>query len=276
MRQASDNDSDSTDEIAEALAEAYNRGLALEKDGDLDGAISAYREALAFDPADPGGVEVRLAAIGAGPVPKAASPAYVELLFEQHAGNFEDILVRQLHYDVPNLTRKKLEALGLTPFARMLDLGCGTGLAGEAMRDAVREIIGIDIAETMVDFAEDKDVYEGLYVGEIISFLEDNEEAPFDLVIAADVLPYLGEVAPLFEGVASALRPKGVFAFSTEMLATEGTYAVGPNRRFLHAETYLRNGLAAAGFEVLALEAINVRDEDEAPSPGHLVVARKS
>ena len=157
----------------------------------------------------------------------------------------------------------------------MLDLGCGTGLAGEAMRDMAREIIGIDISETMVDFAEDKDVYEGLYIGEIISFLEDNDEAPFDLVIAADVLPYLGEIEPLFEGVAAALHPRGVFAFSTEMLATEGTYAVGPNRRFLHAETYLRDGLAAAGFEVLAMDTINVRDEDEAPSPGHLVVARR-
>ena len=268
--------SDTAEDIAEALAEAYNRGLALEKDGDLDGAVSAYREALAFDPADPGGVEVRLAALGAGPVPRAASPAYVELLFEQHAGNFEDILVRQLHYDVPNLIRKRLDTLGLTPFARMLDLGCGTGLAAEAMRDAVKEIIGIDIAETMVDFAEDKDVYEGLYVGEIISFLEDNEESPFDLVIAADVLPYLGEVAPLFDGVAAALRPQGVLAFSTEKLAeADGSYAVGPNRRFLHAEAYLRAGLAEAGFAVLSCEEINVRNEDDAPSPGHLVVARK-
>ena len=264
------------DEIAEALAEAYNRGLALEKDGDIAGAVAAFREALALDPSDPGGIAVRLAVHGAGPVPKAASPAYVELLFEQHAGNFEDILVRQLHYDVPNLMRQRLDGLGLTPFARMLDLGCGTGLCAVALRDAVREIIGIDIAETMVDFAEDKDVYEGLYVGEILSFLADNDENPFDLVTAADVLPYLGEVEPLFEGVAAALRPQGVFAFSTEMLATAGTYAVGPNRRFLHARDYIADTLTAAGFAVLAMDEINVRDEDEAPSPGHLVVARKN
>ncbi|MBU1174884.1 MAG: methyltransferase domain-containing protein, partial [Alphaproteobacteria bacterium] len=181
-----------------------------------------------------------------------------------------------LHYDVPNLVRKKLDALELTPFARMLDLGCGTGLCAEAMRDCAREIIGIDIAATMVDFAEDKDCYDGLYVGEIVDFLADNEEAPFDLVLAADVLPYLGAVENLFTGVAAALRPKGVFAFSTEKLASEtGRYAVGVNRRFLHAEAYLRSELAAAGFALLTLDEINVRDEDEAPSPGHLVVAQK-
>jgi predicted TPR repeat methyltransferase len=263
----------------EALEKAYNRGLLLESKGDIEGAVAAYHEALALDPDDPGGLAVRLAALGAGPTPETASPAYVELLFEQHAGNFEDILVRQLHYSVPTLLREKFEKLGLSPFARMLDLGCGTGLCGEALREYAGEIIGIDIAETMVDFAEDKDVYDGLYVGEILSFLEDNEEEPFDVVVAADVLPYLGAVEPLFAGVATCLRTDGVFAFSTEMLrknAAGARYAVGRNRRFLHAETYLRDRLAAAGFTILAMDEINVRDEDGAPSPGHLVMVRRN
>ncbi|WP_428527907.1 tetratricopeptide repeat protein [Roseibium sp.] len=38
-----------------ALAEAYNRGLKLEKAGDLVAAAGSYREALALDPFDPGG-----------------------------------------------------------------------------------------------------------------------------------------------------------------------------------------------------------------------------
>ena len=260
----------------DALAKAYNRGLELEKQGDIAGAIDAYNEALALDPNDPGGVTVRLAALGVGPAPATAPPAYVEMLFDQHADTFEDILVSRLNYDVPNLIRRKLDALGLCPFRRMLDLGCGTGLAAEAMRDAAEEIIGIDLSEQMIDVAEEKDVYEGLYTGEVVEFLEDNDEDPFDLIVAADVLPYLGTVEPLFAGVAANLDPEGVFAFSTEMLVTNGNYAVGPNRRFLHSEVYLRDGLAAAGFTILAMDEINVRDEDGAPSPGHLVAARKS
>lgn len=265
-----------SEETAEALAEAYNRGLALEHEGDIAGAVAAFREALALDPDDPGGVAVRLAALGAGPAPDIASPAYIEMLFDQHAMSFEDILVDRLDYHVPKLIREKLDTLELTPFARMLDLGCGTGLGAEAMGDSVREAIGIDISEAMIDMAEDKDIYDGLYVGEVIAFLQDNEESPFDLVLAADVLPYLGAVAPLFNGVSEALRPKGVFAFSTEKLTeADGRYTVGPNRRFLHAEPYLRAGLADAGFAVLSCDEINVRNEDDAPSPGHLVVAKK-
>lgn len=264
-----------SDRGEQALAEAYNRGLALEEEGDVAGAIAAYREALALDPADPGGVAVRLAALGADPVPVAAPPAYVEMLFDQHAESFEAILVDALDYDVPALIRQKLDTLGLTPFTRMLDLGCGTGLAAEKLRDAVTEIIGIDLSEAMVDIAEQKDVYEGLYSGEVVDFLFDNDEAPFDLITAADVLPYLGAVENLFAGVAAMLTPQGVFAFSTEMLRGAGTYAVGPNRRFLHAEPYLHDALSAAGFTVLSVDEINVRNEEGAPSPGHLVMVRK-
>ena len=54
------------------LADAYNRGLSLEKSGDREGAAEAYREVLRLDPQDRGGASVRLAAMGLGPVPEAA------------------------------------------------------------------------------------------------------------------------------------------------------------------------------------------------------------
>ena len=93
----------------EALAEAYNRALALEKAGDFDAAAEAYREVLALDPADHGGAAVRLASMGRGETPSRASEAYVATLFDQHAGAFESILVDQLGYDVPALTRRALD-----------------------------------------------------------------------------------------------------------------------------------------------------------------------
>ncbi len=85
----------------EALAEVYNRGLDLEKAGDLDGAEAAYREALTIDPADHCGASVRLAAMGRDAAPDAMPEAYVATLFDQHADVFEAILVDQLGYCVP-------------------------------------------------------------------------------------------------------------------------------------------------------------------------------
>lgn len=261
----------------EALANAYNRALAHEKAGEIDAAVLAYRECLELDPDDHGGASVRIAALGRSEAPPKAPDAYVETLFDQHAEAFEDILVEQLGYAVPMLVRQRLQALNLGPFKRMLDLGCGTGLTGGALGDMVDDITGIDISENMVELAHEKDLYETLYVAEVEDFLEDNDEDAFDLITATDVLPYLGALEPLFFGAAENMVKGGIFVFSSETLPAEaagGTYTVGPHQRFLHSETYIRERLAATGFELVEIGEINVRMQDGNPSPGHLVIAR--
>lgn len=262
----------------EALAEAYNRALALEKAGDIDAAVKAYEEVLAIDPEDHGGASVRIASLGRGEAPPKAPDAYVETLFDQHAEAFEDILVEQLGYAVPMLVRQRLQTLGLGPFKRMLDLGCGTGLTGGTLRDMAEDITGLDISENMVEIAHEKDLYETLYVAEVEDFLEDNDDEPFDLVTATDVLPYLGALEPLFFGTAENMVEGGIFVFSSETLPEDvmagRPYMVGPHQRFAHAETYVRERLTATGFEVVEISEINVRMQDGHPTPGHLVIAR--
>jgi 2-polyprenyl-6-hydroxyphenyl methylase/3-demethylubiquinone-9 3-methyltransferase len=262
----------------DALAEAYNRALALEKAGDVDAAVKAYEEVLAIDPDDHGGAAIRIAAMGRGETPARAPDAYVETLFDQHAEVFEDVLVDQLGYHVPMLVRQRLQELKLGPFKRMLDLGCGTGLTGGTLRDLCRDMTGIDLSENMVEIAHEKDLYETLFVAEAEDFLEDNDEEPFDLITATDVLPYLGALEPLFFGAAENLTKGGLFIFSSETLpeaTLEGrSYMVGPHQRFAHAESYVRERLASTGFELIEITDINVRMEDGRPTPGHLVIAR--
>ncbi len=262
----------------EALAEAYNRALALEKAGDIDAAVKAYEDVLAIDPEDHGGAAVRIASMGRGETPPKAPDAYVETLFDQQAEAFEDILVEQLGYAVPMIVRQRLQALQLGPFKRMLDLGCGTGLTGEALRDMVDDITGMDLSENMVEIAHEKDIYETLYVAEVEDFLEDNDDDAFDLITATDVLPYLGALEPIFFGAAENMVEGGLLIFSSETLADDvlagRPFMVGPHQRFAHAETYVRERLAATGFEVIEVTDINVRMQDGHPTPGHLVIAK--
>ncbi|WP_306140896.1 methyltransferase [Roseibium sp. MMSF_3412] len=267
----------------DALAEAYNRGLELQKSGDFKGAAQAFRQALALDPEDTGGVSIRLAAMGAANSPAKMPDAYVATLFDQHADVFDEILVDELGYCVPLLLRDLLDRLNLPSFDRLLDLGCGTGLTGMSLFDCTAHRTGVDLSEKIVELAFDRGVYDDLYVGEAVDFLKDFEEEDgqrpvWDLITATDVFPYLGAVEPFLAGAVTRLSPGGYLAFSTETLPDPvmggQPYMVGPKNRFAQGEGYVRTALASSGFDILAMEPITVRLEEGDPVPGHLVVAR--
>jgi predicted TPR repeat methyltransferase len=154
----------------------------------------------------------------------------------------------------------------------ILDLGCGTGLAAEPLAPFGGRLTGVDLSGGMLAKAAERAVYAELVQADIVDFLREHPAA-FDLVMAADVLIYLGDLADLFEAVAGALRQGGYFAFSVEV-AADG-WAVLPSGRFAHADGYIR-GLAAKGFEVLEHEVTTLRREGAGAASGGLYVMRRS
>lgn len=271
----------------ERLTSAYNDALAAEKAGDPDKAAALYRTCLELDPADTCGASVRLASMGLGDAPDKAPDAYVATLFDQHAEVFDDILTGDLGYAVPMQLAEILHGDPERHFARMLDLGCGTGLSGMTLGDLCDHATGVDISENMVDMADERAVYDALFVNEAVHFLEEwqkaegEDYAPFDLIVATDVLPYIGALEPLFAGVAANTNPGACFAFSAETLADEDfggkSWRVTPNHRFAHTDAYLKSLLKEHGFSrVTSFDPITVRSEQGAPIPGWLVVAWKT
>lgn len=263
-----------------ALEEAYNRALELEKAGDLDAAALAYEEVLDLDPDDHGGASVRLASMGRGAVPEKAPDAYVATLFDQHAEMFDTILVDELGYDVPLQLREAL--LEIDPefhVERMLDLGCGTGLSADALDDMAAHKTGVDISENMIEIAYEKGDYDKLFVGEVVHFLEETQETAWDLIVATDVLPYMGGLDRFFAGVKTHLLSGGYFGFSSETLDEDRfagkDFTVGSHQRFAHPRSYVERLLDTHGMDCVRCQDIVVRNEQDNPVPGHLYIAKK-
>ncbi|TSD86640.1 methyltransferase domain-containing protein [Mycobacterium sp. KBS0706] len=248
----------------------YALGQALEAAG--GDAAAAYRAALELDPEDRMGAAVRLALIGAAPAPAQLPEAHVRTLFDQYAQHFEASLVDALHYRGPALLRRAVDRIVPEGRLDILDLGCGTGLAGAAFADRRRRLDGIDLSPGMILQAMARNLYDRLEPGEVVAALAGWPER-YDLVLAADVAVYIGDLAPLFAAVRAVLRPGGWFALTAESHEGEG-WLLGDRHRYLHSPSYLAAVAAATGFAVTEVEAAWARTENGTPLPGWVAVLR--
>ncbi|WP_084572782.1 class I SAM-dependent DNA methyltransferase [Methylocapsa aurea] len=248
--------------------------VAQEKLGRLDQAGTAFAQAAALDPVGELGAELHLARLGAAATPMAAPESYVRGLFDQYADRFEAHLVGKLAYRAPALLAAALERLGATHFSHVIDLGCGTGLCGAAFRAMSLRLTGVDLSPRMISAARGKAVYDRLETGEIAGFLLREPAASVSLVLAADVLVYVGDLAAICAGAARALEPGGFFAFTLQRVA-DGDYEIGSDMRYRHGEAYVRAVTSAAGLKIVVLEAVSMRKDAGVDAPGLVVVAAR-
>jgi predicted TPR repeat methyltransferase len=262
-----------------ALA-AHYRANALRALGRVDDAKAAYRQALALG-ADGNEIGFALAALGDGVPPSAAPPGYVRALFDGYAGRFERHLVGTLGYRTPALLEALLARHGVVPGPgaawQVADLGCGTGLCAPFLRPLAARLAGVDLSRKMLDQAAQLQAYDTLACAEIGDWLS-GQAGACDLLVAADVLVYIGALEGLFARAHAALRVGGRFAFSCEALegadaadAAEG-YAIQASNRFAHALPYVERCAAGAGLSVVEAERAVLRREHGIDVQGWVVL----
>ena len=234
-------------------------------------ALAAFRHAQDIDPDDRTAALIAALETGEG---ADLSAAYVRALFDRYADRFDADLVGKLGYAAPRILREAVERVYGAPHGlRALDLGCGTGLMGVELRPFASHLAGVDLSPRMVEKARARGLYDALFVGDIVEAMA--EPAHWDLAVAADVLVYVGDLAPVFAAAAVALASGGRFAATVERLEGDG-FALGPARRYAHSVAYLRATAAAAGLDVLLLEDCSPRREKQAPVPGVVFVLGKA
>jgi predicted TPR repeat methyltransferase len=257
----------------------FTLGEIREQLGRHEAAIAAFRRARETDPHDRHGAAVRLMRLGAdqlGEMPKG----YVQTLFDQYAPRFEAVLLGDLDYRAPQLLFKAVIAARVAAkkpafFKRAIDLGCGTGLGADAFAREVDHFIGIDLSRGMIEQARATGLYAELEVADMAEGLRTKPDASANLLLAADAMCYVGDLAPVLIAAQRVLAPGGVFAFTLETHKGDGV-VIGAGLRYAHAAEYVRGTVVAAGLAVAHLEQASPRNEDNEPVQGLVVVVAKT
>jgi predicted TPR repeat methyltransferase len=242
--------------------------------GDTEQAKSIFRRLLELDRNNASARHL-LAALE-GQASTEAPSDYVVKLFDGCADEFEQHLVEELEYQTP----QKLHDL-LQDFIRereaeldIIDLGCGTGLCGPLLLKHASFLKGVDLSPGMLAKARERNIYDELVEGDLTIGLGTARDA-YDLVVAADVFIYVGELKQVFEAACRALRPGGLFAFSLEAEEGGDSFVLRPTGRYAHSLAYTRRLAEMSGLQEMRLEETVLRVDKGKPIDGYVIVLEK-
>ena len=249
-----------------------NLGKCLQSLGRPREALPHLEWALARDPRDASLRFLRDAVAGARP---AKPPdAFVAKLFDDMSAQFDEHLVERLGYRIPG---RIADVLGPWLDARarprcVLDLGCGTGLVADALRGRFEQMHGVDLSPRMAERARSRKLYSTVAVGDLLAFLAAQPAQCADLVSAADVFIYVGDLGAVFAEVARVLAPAGRFAFSIEGGGAGEGFGLEPTGRYVHAGGYIGALAQSSRLESICATSEILRAEIGRPVIGRLIV----
>lgn len=225
-------------------------------------AIPLLQQAARLQPDDET-IHFMLQALTQEQVQANACPRYVSNLFNNYASYYDSHMQTSLNYKLPQQIGRLLHQLCPHPLSRALDLGCGTGLCGSVLREMSAYVVGVDIAPKMLTEARRKEVYDELHEADLLDFLENSSDC-YNLAIAADVLPYLGELVNFFTRIQKKLTCEGILLFTHE-ISHNAPWQLQSNARFQHHPDYVEIAFSSANLICLHRETVFGRTQANQP-----------
>ncbi len=193
--------------------------------------------------------------------------AYAEQLFNLFAETY-DATIAKLEPEIIN----EFKRLHGDVHGRVLDLGCGTGLAADALKTDDNIFFGVDISDGMLAVARQKGLYETLVKSDITAYLKKNPPAgKFDIVLMFDVFCYFGaldETVKLLKGTETW------FSIEAADDATGQDFYLTVGGRYKHKKGYVLKTLRDAGFTRSEIFPLTLRHEDGCGVVGFLFKAQ--
>ena len=289
----------------------FNLGVIRERAEQIEPALSAYRSAIECDPAmaeahsclaaglyrlerldeariayqtvldlDPDNQTARhlLAAIS-GHSPANAPVAYVTQVFDDYAERYDQHMTETLGYRAPTLICELIRESTDIPDdgITLLDLGCGTGMVAEQLRPYTRLAHGVDLSPGMLVYARLRGCYQQLWSDELVALLRDSDRGllDYDVIVAADVLVYIGDLDRFMAGCHGRLALTGTLVFTVEELSESDGYALRSTGRYAHSRSYVERTALRHGLTVHVVRRTQVRSERNQPVYGLLWALRQ-
>ena len=239
-------------------------------------ALQHFQKALQLDPNNQTAAHM-IASLQGKTLPEGAPIAYTRALFDQYAYSYDEHVKKQLDYQVPFHLRQAMAPYSSSRTTwNTLDLGCGSGLCAPFFADLSTKITGVDLSPNMIEVAKQQSAYDALYCDDALHFLSTEKPATFDLIIAADVFVYFGDLARVFDACHRVLNEKGYFCFSIETLSdgTEDFKLMGTGR-YTHRPDFVEKLLIEHRFTILQHGSATLRTQEEIPVLGHIFTVQK-
>ena len=121
-------------------------------------------------------------------------------------------------HELNPLRLRYIEQVARLQEARILDVGCGGGILSEAMARSGARVLGIDLAQAVLDVAELHALESGLQVEYRAVAAEELAAAQpdsFDLVTCMEMLEHVPDPAATLKALAALVKPGGDVIVST-------------------------------------------------------------
>ena len=140
----------------------------------------------------------------------------IQDLYDDWAKNYEDAVL-EWGYKAPRVAAQFLKQYGVTEDDKVLDVGCGTGMTGKAVRDIVgpkTQITGVDISQKSLDAAQKSGHYEATINSSLDRLPFPFEDDGFDALECIGVLTYVQEHKDVLTEFVRVVKPGGILVFS--------------------------------------------------------------
>jgi predicted TPR repeat methyltransferase len=236
-------------------------------------ARAAYEKYLELEPDDLGVQHIMISLRDEAP-PCRMSDDCVQYIYRYSAPTYDQNLCQRLSYEGPQRLQAIVDSLlGDRGQLSVLDVGCGSGLAGLRFKRRAARLLGVDISREMIELARARQIYDQLEVAEITEWFSRDPET-YDLIVVCECLEYFGHLSQVVNPAAQRLRPGGILAFTVE----KGHYpfTLTDSGRYQHHSKHIREVVRGVGLKLETLQQHFLRKEYGKKVTGLFAILRKT